>query len=84
MRMETFPHQVLSSYWYSMGDNYLNALTDFGKYGYPGEVYQAKHVCATNYPLAVKKRTGLWIDGEFPAYTRTIYSSNPPYAASIK
>ena len=67
-----------------MGQNYLNALADFGKYGYPGQVGQVNHVCSTNYPLAVKKRTGLWIDGKWPAYTKTIYSTNPPYAASIK
>tara|TARA_B110000285_G_C14746544_1_gene433205 strand:- start:91 stop:294 length:204 start_codon:yes stop_codon:yes gene_type:complete len=41
------------------------------------------HVCNTNYPLAVKKRDAGWIDGEWPSYSRTIYSTNPPYAASI-
>ena len=67
-----------------MDKSYLNALVDFGKYGYPGQVEQVKHVCNTNYPLAVKKRTSGWVDHTFPAYTKTIYSTNPPYAASIK
>ena len=45
------------------------------------------HVCNTNYPLAVKKRDGVdapWVDHEWPSYSRTIYSTNPPYAASIE
>ena len=71
-----------------MNASYLNALADFSKHGYPGQILQSKHVCNTNYPLAVKKRNGtgvnVWIDHEFPAYTKTIYSTNPPYAASIK
>ena len=83
MRLETKKHRVLDSFYYEMGENYLNALADFSKHGYPGQVGQYNHVCNTNYPLAVKKRDAPWVDGKWPSYARTIYSTNPPYAASI-
>tara|TARA_B110000285_G_C14746544_1_gene433206 strand:- start:295 stop:414 length:120 start_codon:yes stop_codon:yes gene_type:complete len=38
MRLETEAHEVLDSFYYDMGTNYLNALTDFSSHGYPGQV----------------------------------------------
>ena len=59
-------------------------MVDFSKNGYPGGVGQTSNVCNTNYPLAVKQRDAGWMESDWDSYTKTIYSSNPPYAASIK
>ncbi len=65
--------------------NKLNVLAVFESHGYPGEPGYARNVCNTNYPMAVKDRDEAdWAETNWNAYRRTIYSTDPIYAADIK